>query len=510
MCIILSTILCKRMYIIYILKLFSVDKHVNNIFSTIFVDFSLIFKKNNVQYRCEIKDGGVRLDTKKLWNSFLDKIKENITPIAFETWFSETTLYELRGGIAKIIVPMHIHKKNLKENYNEMIEELFTEISGSNFKFEYLTKEEIDFNVEINTDEIGVPSNTSFETNLNPLYTFDNFIVGQSNKFAQATALAVAENPGYMYNPLFIYGNSGLGKTHLMHAIGNYIIRNSKKTVLYVTSEKFVSDFIGINKKNKDGNNFDNVDIFKNKYRNIDVLIIDDIQYLGNANQTQQEFFNTFNDLYGNNKQIIISSDRSPDDLKLLEDRLRTRFNWGLTINILPPDFNLRMNIIDKKVEGHMLVTHFPQDVKEYIASNCTSDIRKLEGAITRVVAYATMMNGSDITLDLAIEALKDYFVKSIISKNKIDQVQQLVANNYNITVDELKSKRRSASIAVPRQIAMYICRTFLEESLPKIGIEFGGKDHTTVMHSVDKIKTQLKTNKVLENEINKIVAQIK
>ena len=416
----------------------------------------------------------------------------------------------LEDNTAKVIVPMHIHKKNLKENYNDLIEDIFTEISGSNFKFEYYLKEELESNVEIDTDTIGVPRTVAFETNLNPHYTFENFIVGESNKFAHATALAVAENPGYMYNPLFIYGKSGLGKTHLMHAIGNYIHKNSSKTVLYVTSEKFVSDFIGINKRNKDGNNFDNVEIFKNKYRNVDVLIIDDIQYLGNANQTQQEFFNTFNDLYGNNKQIIISSDRSPDDLKLLEDRLRTRFNWGLTINILQPDFKLRMNIIDKKIEGQMLIKTFPLDVKEYIASNCTTDIRKLEGAITRVVAYATMMNGSDITLDLAIDALKDYFVKSIISKNKIDQVQQLVANNYNITVEELKSKRRVATIAVPRQIAMYICRVHLEESLPKIGIEFGGKDHTTVMHSVDKIKKQLKTDNSLEVEINKIISQIK
>lgn len=450
------------------------------------------------------------MDKNKLWENFLNNIKLQLSPIAYDTWFSETELYMLEDNIAKVIVPMHIHKKNLKENYNDLIEDIFTEISGSNFKFEYYLKEELESNVEINTDTIGVPKSVAFETNLNPQYTFDNFIVGESNKFAHATALAVAENPGYMYNPLFIYGKSGLGKTHLMHAIGNYIHKNSSKTVLYVTSEKFVSDFIGINKRNKDGNNFDNVEIFKNKYRNVDVLIIDDIQYLGNANQTQQEFFNTFNDLYGNNKQIIISSDRSPDDLKLLEDRLRTRFNWGLTINILQPDFKLRMNIIDKKIEGQMLIKTFPLDVKEYIASNCTSDIRKLEGAITRVVAYATMMNGSDITLDLAVEALKDYFVKSIISKNKIDQVQQLVASNYNITVDELKSKRRVATIAVPRQIAMYICRVHLEESLPKIGIEFGGKDHTTVMHSVDKIKKQLKTDNSLEVEINKIISQIK
>lgn len=450
------------------------------------------------------------MDTHVLWNTFLSSIKKELSSIAYDTWFSETELYSLDNNIAKVIVPMHIHKKNLKENYNDLVEEIFTNVSGSNFKFEYYLKEELSNNIEIDTDKIGVPVSQIYDTNLNPQYTFENFIVGQSNKFAHATALAVAENPGYMYNPLFIYGNSGLGKTHLMHAIGNYIAKNSNKNVLYVTSEKFVSDFIGINKRNKDGNNFDNVEIFKNKYRNIDVLIIDDIQYLGNANQTQQEFFNTFNDLYGNNKQIIISSDRSPDDLKLLEDRLRTRFNWGLTINILQPDFKLRMSIIDKKLENHMLASPFPQDVKEYIASNCTSDIRKLEGAITRVVAYATMMSGSDITLDLAIEALKDYFVKSIISKNKIDQVQQLVASNYNITVEDLKSKRRMASISYPRQIAMYICRVFLEESLPKIGIEFGGKDHTTVMHSVDKIKKQLKTNKELDLEINKIINQIK
>ena len=445
-----------------------------------------------------------------LWKKFLDEIKNKIAPMLYETWFIETKLIKLENNIATVLVPMHVHKKHLKENYNDIIEKTFTEISGSNFKFEYITKEENEENIKLDTDDVGVPSNNIIETNLNPEYTFENFIVGQSNKFAKATALAVAEKPGFMYNPLFIYGNSGLGKTHLMHAIGNYIIKNSNKNVLYVTSEKFVSDFIEINKKNKEGNNFDSVEFFKKKYRNVDVLIIDDIQYLGNANQTQQEFFNTFNDLYGNNKHIIISSDRSPDDLKLLEDRLRTRFNWGLTISILPPDFKLRMDIIDKKIESQGISDIFPLEVKEYIASNCTSDIRKLEGAITRVFAYATIMSGSDITIELAIEALKDYFSKSIISKNKVQKVQQLVAKEYNITVDDLKSKRRVASIAVPRQIAMYICRVVLEETLPKIGIEFGGKDHTTVMHSVDKIKKEVKINNELNLQIQKIIQEIK
>ena len=450
------------------------------------------------------------MNTKILWNSFLEKMKVEVSGVAYDTWFSETELYELTDSTAKVIVPMHIHKKSLKENYNEIIEEIFTEVSGSNFKFDYFTKEEIDTNISIDTDNIGVPSIVNFESNLNNHYTFDNFIVGESNKFARTSAFAVAEYPGNMYNPLFIYGNSGLGKTHLMHAIGNYIVKNSKKKVLYVTCDKFIEDFTGIHKKSEDGTTFDNVSVFKEKYRNIDVLMVDDIQYLGNMTKTQQEFFHTFNELYGNNKQIIISSDRSPDDLKLLEDRLKTRFTWGLTIDILVPDFKLRMNIIDKKLENHLLVGNFPLDVKEFIASNCTTDIRKLEGAITRVIAYATMMNGSEITLDLAIEALKDYFVKSIISKNKIDQVQQLVARNYNISVEEIKSKRRVANISFPRQIAMYICRAHLEESLPKIGIEFGGKDHTTVMHSVEKIKKQLKTNNELNTEINKIINALK
>jgi len=450
----------------------------------------------------------MNLDT--IWNMFLEKIKENLSPMLYETWFSETKLLELKGNSAKVLVPMPVHKKHLKENYNDIIEEIFTEVAGSNFKFEFFIEEDLENNVNIASGNTNSNEDPTFESNLDPRYTFENFIVGESNKFAKATSIAVAEQPGFMYNPLFIYGSSGLGKTHLMHAIGNYIYKTTHKKVLYVTSEKFVDDFLNIYRKNNEETNFETVEKFKKKYREIDVLMIDDIQYLEIASKTQQEFFNTFNELHCNNKQIIISSDRSPDDLKKLEERLRTRFNWGLTIDILPPDFKLRMDIIDKKIEGHDMAKPFPQEVKEYIASNCTSDIRKLEGAITRIFAYATIMNGSDITLDLAVDALKDYFVKSIISKSKVEQVLQLVASNYNITVEEMKSKKRVAKIAVPRQIAMYICRTVLEESLPKIGIEFGGKDHTTVMHSVDKIKKEIKNDVNLEKEINKIINQIR
>ena len=445
-----------------------------------------------------------------MWKNFLEKLKTKISNISYETWFSETRLISIDNGIAKVVVPYHIHKKNLSENYNDLIEETFLEVTGTNFKFEYLLEEEINTNKTVNVEEIGIPSNESYTTNLDNRYSFENYIIGKSNKFAATSALAVAEHPGKMYNPLFMYGPSGLGKTHLMHAIGNYIVKNTAKRVLYITCDNFVSDFVEICRKNNDSNNFEITKQFKNKYRDIDVLIIDDIHNLVGAVSAQQEFFNTFNELYNNEKQIIISSDRSPDDIKRLEERLKTRFNWGLTVSIEPPDFDLRMNIINKKIENHELSNNFPEDVKEYIASNCIGDIRKLEGALTRVFAYATIMNGSDINIELAAEALKDYFVKTIVAKNNIEQVMHIVSSNYNVSVDDLKSKRRISKITLPRQIAMYICRIYLNENLVKIGNEFGGRNHTTVMHGVDKIKKEVSKSDDLNNEIQKMVNQIK
>ena len=451
------------------------------------------------------------MDLNNIWNSFLEKIKVQISDIAFETWFSETKLISLNNKTATVLVPYHIHKKNLSENYSDIIEEVFTEISGSNFKFNYVIEEEVENNLTEDNQIIGVPNNNDlYESNLDPKYSFENFMVGPSNKFAATSALAVAEQPGKMYNPLFIYGSSGLGKTHLMHSIGNYIIKNSNKKVLYITCDNFVSDFVDICRKNAGSNNMDAIKQFKNKYRDIDVLIIDDIHNLVGATSAQQEFFNTFNELYNNEKQIIISSDRSPDDIKKLEERLKTRFNWGLQVNILPPDFKLRVSILNKKIENNELAGIVPEDVKEYIASNCVGDVRKLEGAITRVFAYATMMNGSDITLDLTIDALKDYFVKTIVSKNKMDQVVQIVCEHYNLTQEELLSKKRSNDIAIPRMIAMYICRVYLDENLTKIGIQFGGKNHTTVMHAVDKIKNEIIKDDHLNGEIQKMVNEIR
>lgn len=448
------------------------------------------------------------MDINNIWNSFLTKMEKELTPILYDMWFSETKLIELTEEYAKILVPLSLHKKHLKENYYDVIEKNFTDITGSIFKFEFVTEEDLNNVAVIDSAELGVPSNSLFQSNLDPKYTFESFISGSSNKFAKATALAVAEQPGMMYNPLFIYGNSGLGKTHLLHAIGNYIKNNSNKKVLYVTTDNFMNEFIEIYRE-ENKNNINILNKFKKKYREIDVLMIDDIQFLETAYSTQKEFFNTFNELYTNNKQIIITSDRSPDDLKKLEDRLRTRFVWGLIVNILPPDYQLRMNIIDKKIDSNNMNQIFPQNVKEYIANNCIGDIRKLEGAITRIIAYATIMNGSEINIELATEALKDYFGFNNTTKNKIELVQKLVAQNYNITVDELKSKKRNSEITIPRQIAMYICRNYLDESLVRIGLEFGGKDHTTVIHACNKIKKEILNDDSINLEIQKVINKL-
>ena len=448
-----------------------------------------------------------------IWNKFLSIMKTKLNSLSYDTWFSTSKLVELNEEHAVIIVPTIAHKKHLSESYIDIISDIFNSITGTNFNFEFVLENEYN-NKKITVkkeeeEELGVPYNSSEKANLNPDYVFENFIVGESNRFAQATALAVAENPGKMYNPLFIYGNSGLGKTHLMQAIGNYIVKNTNKRVLYVTSDQFINDFLGLNKKDKDGTNFDYVDLFKDKYRNIDVLIIDDIQFLGNAPKTQNEFFHTFNTLYDDKKQIIISSDSSPDDLKHLEDRLRTRFNWGLKVNIFPPDNDLRREIIRKKMANMAFSRHISDDAIDYIANMCPSDVRSLEGALTRVCAYSTIFFQEEITLDLTIEALKGTITPMTNFKNDIQKIQRVVAEHYNVSVEDLKSKKRVATIAFPRQIAIYLSRQLTDESFPKIGIEFGGRDHSTVMHSCDKIEKERKENKQLDNIINEIISKL-
>ena len=449
------------------------------------------------------------MDNKDLiWNQFLNMIKKRVSSLGYDTWFKDTKLVELSDD-AIIAVPTIAHQKHLAESYKDIIEEILNSITGTNFNLNFVLQNEYKKQEEIKEkkkqEETGVPFNSYKKANLNKDYTFDNFIVGESNRFAQATALAVAENPGKMYNPLFIYGNSGLGKTHLMHAIGNYIVNTTNKRVLYVNSDTFISDFLGLKKKNDDGTNFDYVDQFKDKYRNIDVLIIDDIQFLGTAPKSQSEFFHTFNNLFDDKKQIIISSDNSPDDLKNLEDRLRTRFNWGLKVNIFPPDNDLRKKILRNKISNMNFASTISDDVIDYIANNCQSDVRKLEGALTRVCAYSTIFFEEEITLEMAIEALKGTINNYSNNKNDIQRIQRVVAEYYNVTVDDLKSKKRVSTIAFPRHIAIYLSRQLTDESFPRIGMAFGGRDHSTVMSSCEKIKEELKTN----NQLVKIIDEI-
>jgi len=449
-----------------------------------------------------------------IWNNFLDKIKERISPLSYDTWFKDTRLHKIEGGTAIILVPMSLHKKHLEENYLDEIEEIFNSITGTIFNLQFRLENEITQEKEVNeetiisTESVGVPYQSSITANLKSEYTFDSFMVGDSNRFAFTAARAVAEKPGKAYNPLFLYGKSGLGKTHLMHSIGNYIIENSNKKVLYVSSEQFVNDYISA-VRNNDKSSFDKIDSFKSKYRNIDVLIIDDIQFLGTATKGQEEFFHTFNQLHDSNKQIIIASDRSVDDLKMLENRLITRFNWGLTANITPPDFDLRVNIIKRKISHQEAAEDIPMEVIEYIANINDSDVRQLEGAITRVFAYASMMNRGIVTLDCAIEALKDKVSERSVYKNDVHRIQRIVCEYFKLDIEDLKGKKRSKDVNYPRQIAIYLCRIITNESFPKMGTYFGGRDHSTIISAYQRIEKDLKTNYQLQMVISELKSRI-
>ena len=461
------------------------------------------------------------MNTDIVWSNLLNELKDELSSLAFNTWFNDTKLYKLENNEAYIIVPMPIHKKHLSDFYGEMISSKLNKLTNSNYELRFFLQEEIEEDnkkeeeININSNDIDddtkkfIKENENVNSNLIKKFTFDNFVVGNTNKFASTAALSVAENPGKIYNPLFLYGNSGLGKTHLMHAIGNYIVEHSNKKVLYITSEQFKDEIRKAYKKDESGSNFNYIEFFKNKYRNIDVLLIDDIQFLGGATKSQEEFFHTFNNLYNDNKQIIISSDRSPNDLKLLEDRLKTRFTAGLSANIFPPDFTLKKEILINKIKAGDFEGDIPEDVVEYIANNIGPDVRSLEGAVTRLLAYSAMWGAKQITLDLAIDALTDFVNKGMGEKNNIQRIQRIVAEYYQISVEDIRSKKRNSNISNPRQIAMYLCRTMTDESFPRIGIEFGGKDHSTVMHSVEKIEKEIKENKDLANQIEKLKKDI-
>ena len=443
----------------------------------------------------------------ELLKSFLDKIYGEINPASFHAWFNDLKIISLTDETITFEVPMEIHKKMLGDNYYSLIEKTLYDITNINYDIKFVLESELEILPKIEVDNHEV-TNNNFDTHLKPELNFSNFVVGDTNRLAKVAAMAVAEAPGRIHNPLFIYGKSGLGKTHLMHAIGNFITENSNRKVLYCTCDEFTTEYTNLaNPDNK--NTIEYANEFKNKYRNVDVLIIDDIQYLVGAEKTQQEFFNTFNYLHQSNKQIIISSDRSPDDLKILEERLRSRFMWGLPVDIYPPDFDLRCRIIRKKIENTSIANLMKEESVEYIANACQNDVRFLEGAVNRLMAYTAMMVPKSVDLEFTCEALKDFVNKNIYSNNNITKIQKAVADHYNITVDDLKGKKRSNKVAHPRQLAMYLCRMETDETFPRIGMEFGGRDHSTVIFACDKMEKELLNNKELERDIKEIKSKL-
>lgn len=448
------------------------------------------------------------LRNEDLLKTFLDNISKKVNPASFIAWFNNLEIISLTEDKITFKVKMGIQKTMLGDNYYSLIEETLYEITKITYDINFIIEEELDTLPKTEVDKEEVTNNKQ-ETNLNPNLNFNNFVVGDTNRLAKVAAMAVAEAPGRIHNPLFIYGKSGLGKTHLMHAIGNFITENSNRKVLYCTCDEFKTEYTNIANPDNGKNTLEYATEFKNKYRNVDVLIIDDIQYLVGAEKTQQEFFNTFNYLHQSNKQIIISSDRSPDDLKILEERLRSRFMWGLPVDIYPPDFDLRCRIIRKKIENTTLAALMKEESIEYIANACQNDVRFLEGAINRLTAYTAMMVPKVVDLEFTCEALKDFVNKNIYSNNNITKIQKAVADHYNITVEDLKGKKRSNKVAHPRQLAMYLCRMETDETFPRIGLEFGGRDHSTVIFACDKMEKELLSNKELERDIKEIKSKL-
>lgn len=452
------------------------------------------------------------MKNEELWDNFLDVLSSKLNGISFNTWFKDSKLVSISNNNIIIEIGNQYKKNYIKDYYTDLIEEVLEIVTNANYTFELVTEDDLKKETEKQIENEDLVSNQDLPkfkdtvSNLNQKYTFENFVVGDSNRFAQTVALSVAEQPGKLYNPLFIYGKSGLGKTHLMHAIGNFIKETSNKSVLYIRSEEFINDFTQINRKGED--NIDLIQHFKDKYRNIDVLIIDDIQLFRTASQSQIEFFNTFNSLHDKGKQIVISSDSSPDDMKYLEDRLKTRFAWGLQANIMPPDYELKVNILKNKMLGTEVSTLIKPEVLDYIANNCENDVRHLEGIVNRLLILTSMYLPKEINLEFAQENLKDYFGSSLYITNSVAKVQKAVAEYFNLTVENLKSKKRTADINNARQIAMYICKMTTEETIERIGLEFN-RNHATVIHACDKIEEEIKSSDNLKSQIIEIKAKI-
>lgn len=440
-----------------------------------------------------------------LWGKMLSIVEAQISKASFDTWFKPTKALALRNGLLYIEVPSEYAKDWLEERYMIVLQEALSSIIDEAPSVRLVLPGNgvsLDASDKAARQQPRVPDVGN--ALLNPKYTFSTFVVGDSNRFAHAAALAASEAPGRAYNPLFVYGGVGLGKTHLMQAIGHFTIEQSSAgvEVVYLSSEKFTNEMINSIRDSK-------MEEFRERYRSVDVLLIDDIQFLAGRERTQEEFFHTFNALHESNKQIVISSDRPPKEIPTLEDRLRSRFGWGLIVDIKLPDLETRVAILKKKanVEGIPIM----DDVLLYIATQVQSNIRELEGALVRVEAYARLEQ-RPVTVDFVAEALKDMISVKRPTVLTIDRIQNLVAKHYSLKPEELKAKKRTQAVAFPRQIAMYICRELTDYSLPKIGEEFGGRDHTTVMHAYDRVSRALDESpqvaEVIRNMMEKLKAE--
>ena len=451
------------------------------------------------------------------WDEIIHKLKieYGLSNVSFRTWIEPLEVYNVSDSTVYILVPLKSSVDYINQKYLLPFQVCIAEITGQEFEVKFITVDDsqnINVKNQDDTYKKNATQNSIFEqANLNPKYTFDTFVVGGNNNFARAASLAVSESPGEIYNPLFLYGGVGLGKTHLMHSIAHFILeKDPTKKVLYVTSETFTNELIEALKSGKtSGGNELAMTAFREKYRNIDVLLIDDVQFIIGKESTQEEFFHTFNHLHVSGKQIIISSDKPPKDIETLEARLRTRFEWGLIADISSPDYETRMAILRKKEELDGLQKyHISNEVMQYIATNVKSNIRELEGSLNKLIALHKLKN-EEINIMLAAEALKD-----IVSPNKNRQITpelilEVVSEHFSVSIADLKSGKRNANIANSRQIAMYLCRTMTDTPLKSIGIMLGGRDHSTVSHGVDKVTEDIKTNEALNNTIEIIKKKI-
>lgn len=443
------------------------------------------------------------IDKDELVAKIKELLKPEVTKISYDTWILPLDIRSIDGDNIVFTTISEFQKDFIENKYRSLIFNTLRYITNKDWTFSV-----IDLSKEEQNDEVVIKDNTNSrapeeveinKSTLNPKYTFETFVVGNSNRFAHAAALAVGNEPGKAYNPLFLYGGVGLGKTHLMHAIGNRILENNNKTnVLYVTSEKFTNQLINAIKDNKN-------EVFRNKYRSIDVLLIDDIQFIAGKERVQEEFFHTFNSLYEDGKQIIISSDKPPRDIQFLEDRLKSRFEWGLLADISCPDYETRLAILRKKAQDeNILIDDF---ILSDIANKIDSNIRELEGVFNKIVARASLIH-SPITIELAENIINEFKYESekVIS---CDFIKETVAKYFSINKDDLSGNKRSNDIAFPRQIAMYLCREIANMSFPQIGVDFGGRDHSTVMHACKKIEKEVKeknNTKLIVDSVKNII----